>query len=76
MDPREKLAEDFDKAAVELEKAAAHCRISAKRYRAHDIPSGCAHAFASIGHMSKADGLITLNAETHSNFARIIEEQS
>ena len=74
MDPREKLAEDFEEAAIELEKAAAHCRISAKRYKAHDVPSGCAHAFASIGHMSKADKLISNNAEIHSTFARIVED--
>lgn len=74
MDSRVKLAEDFDLAAVELEKAAAHCRIAATRYRADDVPSGCAHAFASIGHKSKAEALISKNAETHSNFARIIEQ--
>jgi hypothetical protein len=74
MDSREKIAEDFDQAAVELEKAAAYYRIAATRYRAQDVSAGWAHAFAGIGHVSKADVLISKNAEMHSNFARIIEQ--
>jgi len=73
MDSREAIAELFEQASIELEKAAAHCRIAATRYRAHDVPSGCAHAFASVGHISKAKTIISDNAESHSNFAIINE---
>ena len=73
MGAREDIAEDFEKAAAELEKAAAHCRIASRRYEAHDVPSGCAHAFASLGHVSKAKTLIQNNAEIHSGFALISE---
>ena len=70
MDPRETIAEAFAQAAEELEKAAAHCRIASKRYSAHDVPSGCAHAFASIGHITKANESIQENAKIHSHFAQ------
>jgi len=73
MGAREDIAEAFEKSAIELEKAAAHCRIAAKRYTAEDVPSGCAHAFASIGHISRANTLIENNAEVHSQFAQINE---
>tara|TARA_R110002072_G_scaffold302242_1_gene484421 strand:- start:134 stop:355 length:222 start_codon:yes stop_codon:yes gene_type:complete len=73
MGAREDIAEAFEKSAIELEKAAAHCRIASKRYAAQDVPSGCAHAFASIGHISKANKLIEFNAEVHSKFAQINE---
>ena len=73
MGVREELAENFNRAAVELEKAAAHCRIAAKRYNSHDVPSGCAHTFASIGHISKANAMITSSAEIHTDFTQINE---
>jgi hypothetical protein len=73
MGAREEIAESFEQAAQELEKAAAHCRIAAKRFEAHDVPRGCAHAFASVGHISKANKLIEANAEVHASFAQINE---
>ena len=73
MGAREDIAVAFETAAEELEKAAAHSRIAAKRFNAHDVPSGCAHAFASIGHMTKAKQLIETNAQVHSGFAQINE---
>lgn len=73
MSDLKKLSENFLKAAEELEKAAAHCRIASKRYMAHDVPSGCAHAFAIIGHISKANTLVVVNSEIHSDHAQINE---
>ena len=73
MGAREDLAMEFEKAAAELEKAAAHCRIASKRFTAHDVPSGCAHAFAGLGHLGTAKTVIDTCARTHSNFAQINE---
>lgn len=68
---REELASEFESIAEELEKAAAHCRITGKRFSAHDVPSACAHIFASLGHISKAQKSIAECAEIHSNFAQL-----
>jgi len=73
MDARESLANEFENAALELEKAAKHCRITADRFANKKIPAGCAHAFASLGHISKATTLIERNAQTHSDFAQLEE---
>jgi len=73
MDVREQAAIEFENAALELEKAAKHCRLSAERFTVKNVPGGCAHAFASLGHISKAMTSIERNAETHSDFA-LIEE--
>lgn len=73
MGAREDIAKAFEESAAELEKAAAHCRIAATRYHAQDVPSGCAHAFASQGHISRAQKLIASNAEIHSDHAIINE---
>lgn len=73
---REQIANEFKRAAMELEKAAVHCRISAERFIGKDVPSGCAHAFASLGHISKATASIERNAETHSDFASISESST
>jgi hypothetical protein len=73
MGAREGIVESFGQAAQELERAAARCRISAKRFEVHDVPRGCAHAFASEDHILKANKLIEANAEVHSGFALINE---
>ena len=73
MGAREVLADDLETAALELEKAAAHCRIASKHFSEHEVPRGCAHTFASIGHISKANKLIDTCARTHSGFAQITE---
>lgn len=73
MGAREDIAIEFENAAVELDQAAAHCRIASKRYTAHDVPSGCAHAFASLRHLGTAKTMIDTCAKTHSAFAKISE---
>jgi len=72
---RDELAEEFERIAEELEKAAAHCRITAKRFGEHDIPRACAHLVAGLGHISKAQKGIEQCTETHSNFA-VAEENA
>ncbi len=73
MGAREDIAAEFENAAAELERAAAHCRIASKRFTAHDVPSGCAHAFAGLGHIGTARTVIDSCAKTHSSFAQIPE---
>ena len=48
------VAELFSQAAEEFENAAAHCRVSATHFGNRDVPAGCAHKMAAIGHV--ADG--------------------
>jgi hypothetical protein len=69
-DPRDKVAAAFKEAAVELERAAAHCRIAALHYEDREVPRGCAHAFAAIGHIRQAENSIDENAILHSGKAR------
>ena len=70
-DPRDDVAAVFKEAARELERAAAHCRIAALHYQDREVPRGCAHAFAAIGHMKQAESAIDNNAIFHSGKARI-----
>ncbi len=71
MGAREEISEEFAKIAEELQRAAEHCRTTSERFASHDVPSGCAHAFAALGHLSRAQAGIQTCAERHSLFARI-----
>ena len=55
---REEAADQYDQAADELEAAIDHLRTTAKRFRADDVGSGCAHAWAAHGHMLNAETLL------------------
>jgi hypothetical protein len=55
----------YEEAAHELDRAAAHLRISAGHFNAHDVSRGCAHAFAAYGHMRVAQRSIDEHAEEH-----------
>jgi hypothetical protein len=70
-DPRDEVAAAFKKAAVKLDRAAAHCRIAALHYENHEIPRGCAHAFAALGDIRQAEAAIDANAILHSGKASI-----
>ena len=69
-DPREEVAAAFKEAARELERAAAHCRIAALHYEDREVPRGCAHAFAALGHLRQAESSIDKNAIFHAGKAR------
>ena len=67
--PREMVAERFDRAAAELRTAADHLDIAAGHFRAGEVPRGCAHGFAAEGHMVNARRLVDENAVVHSEHA-------
>ena len=69
--PRDEVAEVFQHAAEQLERAAAHCRIAALHYRNREVPRGCAHAFAALGDLSIAEQALRSNAEFHAGKASI-----
>ena len=48
----------FLEVADELEKAAAHARTAAKHFKSGEVPRGCAHAFATEGHILAAADVI------------------
>jgi len=73
MDKRDQLADEFIRIAEELEKAAAHSRVTGERFRKHDVPRACAHMVACLGHISRAKKSLTECAEVHSGFA-VIED--
>ena len=58
-------ASRYDDSARELDRAAAHLRIAAEHFRAHDVPRGCAHAFAAHGHIRVVQRQIDEHAEEH-----------
>jgi hypothetical protein len=68
---REAQAKRLDQVAAELEKAAAHAKIAADHFRNAEIPRGCAHTFATEGHIIAANDLIKECALMHRTAARI-----
>ena len=67
---REQAAAQYDQAADELQAAMDHLRITARRFRADDVPSGCAHAWAACGHIQNADTLLKALAVLHASRAQ------
>jgi hypothetical protein len=65
-DEREAAAQRYEAAAAELERAAAHLRWTATHFRDGEVPRGCAHTVAALGHMSNVqtqlNGLTALHA--------------
>jgi len=76
MDKREQLADEFIRIAEELEKAAAHSRITSEHFRKHDVPRACAHMVACQGNMSRAEKSITQCTEVHAGYAMIEETET
>ncbi len=67
----EKMANDLEVAANELEMAQKHLLIAAKHFREAKVPRGCAHTFATQGHLSKSNNIIMKGAELHSTKSRV-----
>jgi hypothetical protein len=55
----------FESAADELELAARHCRTAASHLREREVPRAGAHAWAALGHLDEAGGLLREQARTH-----------
>ncbi len=66
---RETAASRYEQAAEELERAAQHLRTTAGHFRAGDVPRGCAHAFAALGHMYTAQSTVQELAVEHARFS-------
>jgi hypothetical protein len=64
-DDREAAARLFEEAADELEQAVVHCRTAARHLRAGEVPRGGAHAWAVVGHLDIAAGLLREQARMH-----------
>ncbi len=70
-DDLERAALQYEEAATELERAVAHCRVAAGRFRAREQASGCAHAWAAQGHLSVALELLDTQARQHRTHALV-----
>jgi hypothetical protein len=57
--------------AEELEKAAAHAKIAAGHFKAGEVPRGCAHSFATQGHMAVASEVMSAATKEHRLKARL-----
>jgi hypothetical protein len=66
----ESAARSYERAAEELERAVAHLRVTAQHFRNRDVPRGCAHAFATRGHVINAQNLLDELARLHASRAR------
>jgi hypothetical protein len=55
----------YDDAAAELERAVAHCRLSAAHFRNGEVPRAAAHAWAIRGHLLAAGRRLDEQAEEH-----------
>jgi|GEM_PF-1344237 len=70
-DVREVAAQQYEAAAAELERAAAHLRWTAAHLRNAEVPRGCAHAFAAMGHLSGVRRQLDALAELHATKAQV-----
>lgn len=68
-DPRDEAADDFERIATELDKAAAHSRTTAQHFRDKKIPAASALTVALIGHLAIAQDLLKPRAITSATFA-------
>ena len=64
-DPRDEAAALYDRAADELERALAHCRVAAQHFRDRLVPRAAAHAWAARGHLLAAEELLDSQARHH-----------
>jgi TPR repeat protein len=67
----EEAARLYDEAAAELERAAAHCRVSGRHFRNGVVPRGTAHAWAALGHLREAESRLDAQARKHSSSAQL-----
>ena len=65
------VAEMFNLAAEEFENAAAHCRVSATHFEMRDVPAGCAHKVAALGHVAKGREILDRISIIHSGKAQL-----
>jgi hypothetical protein len=63
-------AATYERAAEELDAAAAHLRHTARLFREGEVPRGCTHAFAAYGHIRTGQMLIDENAIVHASKAQ------
>lgn len=61
----EAAAQLYDDAAVELDRAAGHCRVAAEHFRNREVPRACAHAWAAEGHVREAEDRLGQQARVH-----------
>lgn len=60
-------ADEYERAAREAELLVHHLRVAAQRFREHDVPRGCAHAFASYGYLLNTKDLLEQLARVHAS---------
>lgn len=70
-DTRDQAAARNDATADQLERAARHLRTAARHYRDREISRGCAHAWATHGHIRPATARIDENAVLHASKASV-----
>jgi hypothetical protein len=66
----EHAARLYDEIATELDAAAAHARVAAQHFRNAEIPRAAAHAWATHGHVLRADELLAAQAREHAQRSR------
>ena len=62
---REDMARRYERAAEEREAAVRHLRTAARHLHERNVPRGCAHAFAAVGHIRSCEREIDENAIRH-----------
>ena len=55
----------YERAAADLELAAAHCRRAAEHFREREVPRGAAHAWAARGYVLTATDALDTQAREH-----------
>ena len=61
----------LDDAALELDRAAGHCRVAAEHLRAGEVPRSAAHAWAGYAHAREAVERLHEQARVHAAKSRL-----
>ena len=70
-DARAEVIRGYEASADQLEMAARHLRVAAKHYQDGEVPRGCAHGFAALGHLVNGQKLLEANAVLHASQSSI-----
>ena len=64
-------AELYERAAGELDLAAAHARRAAEHFRSGEVPRGAAHAWAARGYLLEAEEQLDAQAREHARRSNV-----
>jgi hypothetical protein len=71
-----RVAELYEGAAAELERAARHARLASDLFAGREVPRGAAHALAAEGHALSAREAMEEAAKLHASASRLPDDEA